>query len=274
MHLITLTEAACAVLQAAAPDDKVALTYHAAAAWRDGQIREIGATRPPLYPARPERPIIQPANTMKRRGIGGGKARMALIHALAHIEFNAIDLAWDLIARFADPILPRAFYDDWVTVALEEADHFMELRRQMQAMGGDYGDCPAHSGLWDAAVKTADDFLARLALVPMTLEARALDTAPNTIARLDPIADHDSIAGLSQVVADEIGHVAAGVRWFEFLCSQKNQDPITTYQDYIQPHFPKGLKPPFNHAARAQAGLRPAYYDFTPIRTMFSMTSG
>ena len=257
---MTLCDAAVAVLSTAAPADKLRFTEQAAAAWSSGAIDSIGTARPPARPARPERPAILPPNRMPRRGIGGTAGKIALLHALAHIEFNAIDLAWDIVARFTNHQMPRAYYDDWVTVALEEARHFQSLEQALNGLGATYGAEPAHDGLWDAAAKTAHDLRERLAVVPMTLEARALDTAPNTIRRLADAGDTATAAILQRIFADEISHVAAGVRWFETLCRAAGEDPTTAYQRIAQYHFTKGLKAPFNLEARMQAGYPPVYY--------------
>ena len=259
--MATLTDAAVAVLSTTHVVEKTALSLATARDWRNGVISEIGATTPPPRPSRPEQPVILPPNKMPRRGIGARTGRVALIHALTHIEFNAIDLAWDIIARFTDQSLPRAFYDDWVSVAADETEHFLGLNGLMQAEGARYGDLPAHDGLWQAAEKTSDDLLARLAVIPMTLEARALDTAPTTIDKLDPAAERTTIEVMRRVVTEEIDHVAIGVRWFDFLCQRDGRDAATTYQAIIRQHFPKGLKRPFNSDARSQAGMPPSYYE-------------
>ncbi len=250
-----------AVLNTADPAAKVGLTLTTAAAWRAGSITAIGQALPPARPARPDQPEILPPNRMPRRGTGGTAGKISLLHALAHIEFNAIDLAWDVVARFAGLALPKAFFDDWVDVAADEARHFLGLQGLLQDLGADYGTLPAHDGLWDAARKTADSLRDRLAVVPMTLEARALDTAPATIARLREAGATDWLPVLEKVLADEIHHVAVGVRWFDVLCRQSGDDPAATYQAIIRRHFTKGLKAPFNHQARAQAGFPAAYYE-------------
>ncbi len=256
-----LTARAVAILNTADPAAKVAATLAAAQAWTEGAITAIGAERPPPRPARPERPAILPPNKMPRRGTGAQAGRVAMFHALAHIEFNAIDLGWDIIARFADPALPKAFYDDWVMVAEQEAQHFTALQTLMAEMGATYGDLPAHDGLWQAAEKTADSLERRLAVVPMTLEARALDTAPHTVGKLGLAAEDDSVAALRKIVDEEILHVAAGTRWFNHLCAQRGLDPAARYQAIVREVFPKGLKRPFNVAGRNAAGLPPHYYD-------------
>jgi uncharacterized ferritin-like protein (DUF455 family) len=245
------------ILRAARPEDKIALSLRLAEDWRRGAVREIGSAEPPLRPARPERPEIRPPGRMKRRGpAGSGKA--TLLHALAHIEFNAIDLAWDIIARYTGHALPRAFYDDWVRVAADETRHFALLGGLLADLGAAYGDFPAHGGLWEAAEKTAGDLLARLAVVPLTLEARALDTAPPLMVKLRQAKDEATLAVMQTILDDEIAHVAIGSRWFSALC--RDEDPALAYRRLVAPHFPKGLKPPFNDSGRQQAGLPADYY--------------
>jgi len=257
----TLTAAAVSVLEASEPARKIALSHAAATAWRDGGITEIGDARPPDRPARPERPRLLPPREMpKRRGGGERENRVTLLHALAHIELNAIDLAWDLIARFAAENPPRAFFDDWVAVADEEATHHGLLAERLADLGAAYGDLPAHDGLWEAAVATSEDFLARLAVVPLVLEARGLDVTPAMIARLERAGDAESATVLRRIYEDEIAHVAAGARWFGWACARDGLPPAETYHDRVRRYFKGTLKPPFNDDARAQAGLPAAFY--------------
>jgi uncharacterized ferritin-like protein (DUF455 family) len=256
---MNLAQRAVEVLSTASPEDKTQKSAALAADWRAGGIVEIGEAAPPTQPARPDRPEILPPGKMPRRGPGGaGKA--TLLHALAHIEFNAIDLAWDIIARFTAHGLPRDFYDDWVRVAADETEHFRLLVGLLRDLGSDYGAFPAHAGLWEAAEKTADDLQARLAVVPMTFEARALDTAPPLMDKLRQARDQAALAVLQRIFDDEIAHVAIGARWFELVCARTGEDPAKAYQRLVSPHFPKGLKPPFNHEGRQQAGLPQDFY--------------
>jgi uncharacterized ferritin-like protein (DUF455 family) len=237
-----------------------------AQAWHAGGL-SVGAVRPPDRPGRPSRPLLRPPREMpKRRAFGSPQGRIALLHALAHIELNAVDLAWDLVARFADArladgALPRAFFDDWVGVAAEEAEHFARLARRLEQLGARYGDLPAHDGLWEAAAATADDPLARLAIVPLVLEARGLDVTPDMTDRLARAGDRASAALLARLHRDEIGHVAIGLRWFEALCHASGLAPAATFHDLVRRRFTGGLKPPFNHEARAAAGFPPLYYE-------------
>lgn len=196
----------------------------------------------------------------KRRAGGSPAGRVALLHALAHIELNAIDLAWDLLARFADAELPREFFADWVAVAADEAEHYVLIATRLGEFGSFYGALPAHRGLWDAAAATAHDALARLAVVPLVLEARGLDVIPAMADRLERLGDPASAALLRRVCADEICHVAAGRRWFEFLCARRGLAPVATWQELVRRHFRGFLKPPFNDTARQAAGFGAAFY--------------
>ncbi len=254
---MSLRDDAVRVLTAADPDAKVALTAEAAARWRSGS-RTIGTATPPSQPARPAKPeLLRPGQMPKRSS--GPKGRIALVHSLVHIEFNAIDLAWDIIARFGAEDLPEAFFDDWVDVAAEEAMHFDLLRKRLAQWGVNYGDMPGHNGLWEAAEITADDLVARLALIPMTLEARGLDTTVQGAAKLRQNDDAETAGILGVIYTDEIKHLAVGVRWFEYLCGQRGIDPVTTYQDVLAARFTGKPKPPFNLEARAQAGMKADY---------------
>ena len=232
-----------------------------AEAWRAGGL-PIGLSRPSDRPGRPPRPPLRPPREMpKRRAFGSLRGRIALLHALAHIELNAVDLAWDLVARFADRMPPRAFFADWTAVAAEEAEHFALLAWRLGELGACYGDLPAHDGLWEAAAATADDPLARLAIVPLVLEARGLDVTPDMADRLARAGDPASAALLARLHRDEIGHVAIGRRWFEALCRARGLAPIETFHDLVRRRFTGGLKPPFNHEARTAAGFPARYYE-------------
>jgi len=248
-------------LTTAEPAEKVRLTQQTAAAWREGRFAAVGRSVPPARPARPERPVLRPPREMAKRGRAISlKGRIALLHALAHIELNAIDLAWDIVIRFPDEAMPEAFVADWVTVADDEARHFDLLARRLADFGAAYGDLPAHDGLWQAAEETADDLAARLAVVPMVLEARGLDVTPRTVAGLRAHGDEISAGLLQTIHDDEITHVAAGTRWFEFLCTRRGIEPVAAWHALLVGSFKGVLKPPFNDQSRAQAGLSEAYY--------------
>jgi uncharacterized ferritin-like protein (DUF455 family) len=256
----TLTDAAVRTLETAVPAAKAAAAHEMAAGWRAGNMA-VGDTLPPDRPARPPRPELRPPRDMPKRGRGHTIAgRIALLHALAHIELNAIDLACDLIARFAGQGLPNEFYEDWVMVADEEATHFTLLGERLATLDAAYGDLPAHDGLWEAATETAGDLLARLAIVPLVLEARGLDVTPAMIASLRRAGDEDSAKVLERIYTDEIGHVAAGRRCFEALCAEDGKDPAATWQALVRTHFRGALKPPFNAEARDEAGFPADYY--------------
>lgn len=199
----------------------------------------------------------------RRKTSGSREKQIALFHALAHIELNAIDLAWDLIARFAAPDIPKAFFDDWVIVADDEARHFQLIQEQLSRLGASYGDLPAHDGLWEAAEETAHNLLARLAVVPLVLEARGLDVTPAMIAKLEKAGDAEGSAVLKIIYEDEITHVAAGKRWFDFFCQKAGLEPTAHWRHLVQRHFKGQLKPPFNVAAREAAGMDCAFYDLS-----------
>lgn len=256
----SLREAACRVLSTSDTGRKISLTAEVARAWRSGEIGGIGECEPPLRPGRPERPPLLLPRDMPKRSGAGLQGRIALLHALAHIELNAIDLAWDLIARFGDPTLPRAFFDDWVKVADDEALHFRLLSERLAILGSSYGDLPAHDGLWQSAEATAGDVLARLAVVPLVLEARGLDVTPATVERLERHGDLDSAAILRRIYDDEITHVASGRRWFDWFCVREGLPVVETYHAKVRRFFRGKVKPPFNEAGRDQAGLSPAFY--------------
>jgi uncharacterized ferritin-like protein (DUF455 family) len=217
----------------------------------------------PDRPARPGAPLLLTPGKMPKRGKAGSPAsRIALLHALAHIELNAIDLAWDMIGRFGTQF-PPAFSIDWLRVARDEARHFLLLLRRLRQLGSDYGALPAHDGLWEAAQKSAHDPIARLALVPMVLEARGLDVTPQTCERLLAAGDAPSAAVLKVIYEDEISHVRIGTCWFQHACAGQNLPPESTFHAMIRSHLRGSLKPPFNHKARISAGLLPDFY--TPL---------
>jgi uncharacterized ferritin-like protein (DUF455 family) len=257
----SLTSGAVAILATADPAAKARGSRRLAEIW-DASGLDVGASVPPRRPARPERPQLRPPKEMpKRRAFGSPAGRVALLHALAHIELNAIDLAWDIIARFSREPLPRGFFDDWVAVAAQEAVHFELLVLRLADFGACYGDLPAHDGLWESAAATADDLLARLAVVPLVLEARGLDVTPEMAATLERVGDPQSAAVLRRIYRDEIDHVAAGVRWFDELCRARDLVPEETFRERVRRYFKGELKPPFNREARAAAGFPARYYE-------------
>lgn len=256
---------ALAVLQAATPDKKVAAANKLASDW--GQKRDIGIALAaiPTIPGRPDAPELVPPSEVPRRRLGSEAGRAALLHAVAHIEFNAIDLAADMIARFGhhpdiEDVDRAAFIGDWISVCHDEARHFGLLTARLSEIGMTYGDLPAHNGLWEAAISTKDNFAARLAIAPMVLEARGLDVTPSMIEKLERFEDFTSANILKIIYNDEIGHVATGARWFQKLAKSKNNDPESYFHQLVSSYFAGQLKPPFNVQARTLAGLKRGYY--------------
>ena len=243
---------------------KAALSRRHAASWfasrAAGAPLDIGSAAPPDRPARPDKPELLPPREVPRRRTGSPEGRVALLHAVAHIELNAVDLHWDVVARFAHVPMPLGFYDDWVKAGDEEAKHFNLLADCLEAMGSHYGALPAHAFMWRAAEDTAHDLLARLAVVPMVLEARGLDVTPGMIEIFRKAGAEDAVAALETIYAEEVGHVAFGAKWFNFLCGRADIDPKDSFHALVRKHFHGQLKPPFNEEKRAEAGLPPDFY--------------
>ena len=208
---------------------------------------------PSPLPGRPQRPLLVPASALPRRTPFTTAGRAALLHAVAHIEFNAINLALDAVWRFAG--LPGAYYRDWLRVAAEEAHHYTLLAAHLATLGHAYGDFDAHDGLWAMAERTAGDVTARMALVPRTLEARGLDATPPMQARLAQAGDERAVAILDVILRDEVGHVAIGNRWYRFLCERAGLDPVATYDELARAYRAPRLRGPFNLDARRAAGF-------------------
>jgi uncharacterized ferritin-like protein (DUF455 family) len=258
--MTSIAQAACAVLNAADPRAKVRLSACAATSWRLGRLEWTFDESPPRRPARPAQPELVAATAVPmRRKAGSRTGRIALLHALAHIELNAIDMAWDLIARFGNRF-PRSFTDDWVRVAREEAGHFALLSRRLNSLGARYGDLPAHDSLWESAERTHHDVIGRLAVVPMVLEARGLDVTPATIMRLKSAGDMISASVLNRIYLDEINHVRIGTKWFYHACDESGTSPDLAFPQSIRAYFRGALKTPFNDSARLSAGLKPSLY--------------
>lgn len=256
----SIAEAVRGVLLAADPAAKVKLARACARDWRLGRLDWAFDVAMPERPARPAKPELLPPAKMPKRGKGGSeRGRAALIHALAHIEFVAIDLAFDIAGRFG-AAFPRGFVDDWMKVGADEAMHFSLIDRRLRSLGLFYGALPAHDGLWEAATATAHDRLARLAVVPMVLEARGLDVTPATIQRFRAAGDEPSARILGRIMHDEIAHVAAGVRWFRYACREERFVPQVEWRRLLARHFRGELKPPFNDSAREAAGLTRDFY--------------
>lgn len=253
-------EAACAVLNTAHASDKATLARRVFAAWRSDGLNFEFRSEPPVRPARPNHPELLAPSEMPKRRKGGNEAnRRALLHAIAHIELNAIDLAFDIVARYGAE-MPRSFTDDWLSVGDDEARHFSMLNSRLKAIDSYYGDLPAHDGLWQSAIDTADNIGARLAVVPMVLEARGLDVTPSMIAQFRRVGDDASADVLQVIYEEEISHVATGSRWFKFVANKQNQQPEKWFQNLVKTYFHGQLKPPFNTNARGKAGLPPSYY--------------
>jgi uncharacterized ferritin-like protein (DUF455 family) len=261
---LSLAEMAVDVLTCADGRAKTALSHAHAAAWfasRDaGAAIPVGTATPPLRPARPDRPDLLDPRDVPRRKPGSPRGRIALLHAVAHIELNAVDLHWDTIARFCDVPMPPGFYDDWVKAADEESKHFNLVCDCLEAMDSHYGALPAHAGMWRAAEDTAEDLMGRLAVVPMVLEARGLDVTPGMIEIFRKAGAVDTVAALETIYAEEVGHVAYGSKWFHFLCGRHDLDPRDEFHRLVRQYFHSTLKPPFNDEKRAEAGLPPDFY--------------
>ena len=224
--------------------------------WRAGQLTldsQVELAEPHHIPGRPDRPELVPPLAVKRRSMVTSEGRAAMIHALAHIEFNAINLALDAIWRYAG--MPRDYYADWLQVAAEEALHFSLLAGHLQSLGFAYGDFPAHSSLWEMADKTRADVLARMALVPRTMEARGLDAVPAVRAKLAQAGDRAAAGILDIILRDEIGHVGIGNRWYGYLCVQRDLEPLATYARLAAEYAAPVMRGPFNLSARRAAGF-------------------
>ncbi len=256
----TIGKACQSVLSTADPHAKVMTARQVARDWRLGRLSHIFDADMPDTPARPDQPaLLLPRDMPKRRKAGTDATRIALLHALAHIEFVAIDLAFDLVGRFGH-LFPREFTDDWLRVGADEAMHFALLDRRLKQLGSHYGALPAHDGLWEAAYETRHDAAARLAIVPMVLEARGLDVTPATVERFEAIGDSASAKILNRIFNDEIRHVSAGTKWFESRCDELKVLPKDYWKILVIRHFRGSLKPPFNDSARLRAGLTQDYY--------------
>lgn len=223
-------------------------------AWPVGANEILQAPSP--GPGRAARPLLVPHTQLKAKSMTTPEGRAILVHSIAHIELNAIDLALDVVWRFAG--MPEVFYTDWVRIAQEEAKHFSLLRQHLVDMGFDYGDFPAHNTLWDMAERTQGDLLARIGIVPRTMEARGLDASPGVKNKLVSVGDHRAGEILDIILQEEIGHVAAGNRWYRYLCAQRGLDPVRTYADLIAQYDAPKLRPPFNLQARRLAGFEEA----------------
>lgn len=254
-----------AVLKAAAPEAKVGAAHALTAYWNSNKtIRNLNATLRD-NPARPNTPVTVSPRDVPRRGLGKIEGRIYLLHAIAHIEFNAIDLAADMICRFSfdewiEDSDREEFISDWISVCDDEARHFNLINLRLKALGATYGDHPAHQGLWEAALATRHDLMARLAIAPMVLEARGLDVTPAMILKLKQVGDVESARILQIIYDDEIGHVRIGSKWFNIICAKMGKSPEILFHNLVRNHYSGVLKPPFNEKARSSAGLPPSFY--------------
>ncbi|MFL6593179.1 MAG: ferritin-like domain-containing protein [Luteimonas sp.] len=252
----TVFNAAKECLRAASADEKLALTFAAAGAFLCGELTapdEAALPDPIRMPGRPATPRLVHPRELSKRGMGSPQGRAAFVHSIAHIEFNAIDLAWDAVYRFRG--LPGAYYADWIGVAQDEARHFGMLRERLRQFGQEYGDFDAHNGLWEMAEKTAHDGLARMALVPRVLEARGLDVTPAMILKLRALGDDATADILEVILREEVAHVAAGSRWFRWYCERAGIEPRLRFRQLLDEYAHGSLRVPFNHAARRAAGF-------------------
>jgi len=239
------------------PEAKCAAVTLFAAAARSGVL--LPDFNPTCFtdsqPGRPTRPVLVNPASVPRRRLGTPAGRAALVHAIAHIEFNAVNLALDAVCRFRE--MPHSYYLDWVSVAADEAQHFRMLEGRLAAMGLEYGDLPAHGGLWEMADGTADSCLARMALVPRVLEARGLDVTPAIIERLRQTGDTGTVAVLEVILREEVEHVAIGTRWFNFCCEREGKDPLLSFLELLRTRYSGTIRGPFNYEARLAAGFSP-----------------
>jgi uncharacterized ferritin-like protein (DUF455 family) len=252
----SLFAAAATCLAAPDPAEKLRLTHAAAAAFRAGELVIPDHAPPPqpiAAPGRPDRPRLVQPRDVPQRGLGSVEGRAAFLHAIAHIEFNAINLAWDAVYRFRG--MPHEFYADWVGVADDEARHFSLLTARLAELGASYGDHDAHNGLWEMAEKTADDCRVRMALVPRVLEARGLDVTPGMIARLRSNGDPASADILEVILREEVAHVAAGSRWYHWCCQREGLAPGREFIRLVREVARSSVRGPFNREARAAAGF-------------------
>lgn len=254
--MMSLYQAAQLCLAASDPLDKLALTQKFSEQFFQGELSvnaADAAVEPIKAPGRPDKPVLVSPKFLPKRGMGTTEGRACFLHAITHIEFNAVNLAWDAVYRFRN--MPYEFYADFVKVAADEARHFSMLSQRLADMGVHYGDFEAHNGLWEMAEKTAYSCLARMALVPRVLEARGLDVTPGMMARLRSVGDHVSADILEVILAEEIPHVAAGTRWFLWCCQQENKEPRQTFSDLITGLAKASIRGPYNLTARTAAGF-------------------
>lgn len=264
-----LFNSAWEILNIADPQQKVDLTYAVFDTFSQNDPlfdnidfhSELSATIHKLpIPGRPDKPELVQPRELPRRGLNSLEGRATLLHAICHIEFNAINLAWDAVYRFRD--MPQQYYLDWMRVAKEEAEHFSLLRDYLVELGFAYGDFPAHNGLWEMAVETDHDVLIRMALVPRVLEARGLDVTPGIMKKFESVNDVRANEILTVIQREEIGHVEIGSRWYRYCCEQRGVDHDQTFRELLQKYLKSGIKKPINNDARLQAGFTQQELDY------------
>ena len=250
-----LYQALRAALQETGATAKCVLARELRERWQDGSLsrQDDGDILDFDEPGRPRHPVLVDPREVPRRSLTSEHGRVVMLHAFAHIEFNAINLALDAVYRFR--MMPDAFVGDWLRVAAEEADHFELIDAYLRELGSSYGEFPAHNGLWDMVCKTRDDVLHRMALVPRVMEARGLDVTPGLMRRFADIGDQRAVSILQTIYDEEIGHVRIGNRWFHYCCEQRQLDPRETFRGLIDQYFSGRLRGPFNHPARIEAGF-------------------
>ncbi len=248
-------ESALQCLLASDVAEKIAQVDRLQADWKQGgmDFSPLRQAADVVEAGRPERPERVSPRNLPRRRLGSPQGHAAMIHAIAHIEFNAINLACDALYRF--PGMPEAYYADWLQVAVEECRHFELLQQRLYKLDHEYGDFPAHNGLWELAQQTRHDLLVRMALVPRVMEARGLDVTPDIISKFASIGDDETVAILHIILAEEIGHVEAGTRWYRYLCAQRNLDPEKTYFRLLQEYLKGKVHCPLHRQARLEAGF-------------------
>ncbi len=253
--MTTLLQRTQQCLDSCEPAEKVALTHQLYADWQAGKVSidRSEVPRPIGEVGRPDKPELVAPKDVPKRSMNTEEGRVILCHALAHIEFNAINLALDAVYRFTE--MPEAFYGDWLRVADEEATHFTLLENYLQKRGSYYGEYRAHNGLWEMAQLTAHDVMIRMALVPRVLEARGLDVTPGILKKLQQAGDQEFIEHLTIIQRDEVGHVAIGSHWFKYLCEQRGLNYRETFKQLIQDYMKGTLRGPFDEVARMQAGF-------------------
>ncbi len=243
------------VLELSELEEKLAATEQLYRNWQQGgyTLDSIHPPKPIGQAGHPQKPELVVPRKLKRRRLGTPLGHASMIHAIAHIEFNAINLALDAAYRFRG--LPQAYYDDWLRIADEERYHFQLIQERLGKLGYAYGDFPAHNGLWETAQKTANDVLLRMGLVPRILEARGLDVNPGIMQKLKEIGDEEVVPALEIILRDEVGHVKAGTKWFRYLCEQRGIDSEETFERLVRDNLPHTIRGPFHEQGRRQAGF-------------------